>query len=103
MNAGVKKKTGARKRLLSVWLILSLITLVYLATDYLGDGSGVLGPSAVVTASVIVMAVIKVRVIFREFMEVRQAPVLLGRLTDIAVVLIGVSVLGSYFLGMAMR
>lgn len=103
MNAGVKKNTRARKRLLAVWLILSLITLVCLATDYLGDGSGVLKSSAAITASVVLMAVIKVRVIFREFMEVKDAPVLLGRLTDLAVVIIGVSVLGSYFLGMAVR
>lgn len=102
MNAGVKKNTRARKRLLAVWLI-TLITLVYLATDYLGDGSGVLKSSAAITASVVLMAVIKVRVIFREFMEVKDAPVLLGRLTDLAVVIIGVSVLGSYFLGMAVR
>lgn len=103
MNATVKKNAGAKKRLLAVWLILSLITLCYLVTDYLADGSGVLWPNTVVTATVIVMAVIKVRIVFHEFMEVRQAPVLLNRCTDIAVVIIGLSVLGSYFLGMAMR
>jgi hypothetical protein len=42
-----------------------------------------------------------VRIIFREFMEVRHAPVLLRRLTDLWVALAGVSLLGSYFLGMA--
>ncbi|GAB4972226.1 hypothetical protein MAHJHV57_51740 [Mycobacterium avium subsp. hominissuis] len=31
---------------------------------------------AVVTASVIVIALVKVRIIFREFMEVRNAPAL---------------------------
>ena len=40
--------------------------------------------------------------IIREFMEVRHAPVLLCRLTDLWVVLTGVSLLGSYFVGMAL-
>lgn len=103
MNAEAEQNAGAGKRLLVVLLILSLITLIYLVTDDLADGSAVPAPSTVVTVSVVVLAVIKVRIIFREFMEVRMAPALLGRLTDIAVVLIGVGVLGSYFLGLAMR
>ena len=56
-----------------------------------------------VTSSVIVIALIKVRIIFREFMEVRQAPVLLCRLTDAWVVLIAAALLGSYFIGTAIR
>jgi hypothetical protein len=51
--------------------------------------------------SAIVIALIKVRIIFREFMEVRHAPALLCRLTDGWVVLIGVCLLGSYFVGSA--
>ena len=47
------------------------------------------------------IALIKVRVIIREFMEVRHAPVSLCRLTDLWVVVTGVSLLGSYFVGMA--
>ena len=58
-------------------------------------------PNAAVTASAIVIALVKVRVILREFMEVRHAPVLLGRLTDLWVVFTGVSLLGCYFVGMA--
>ena len=57
--------------------------------------------NAAVTASAIVIALIKVRIIFREFMEVRHAPALLCRLTDVWVVLIGVCLLGSYFVGSA--
>ena len=95
MNAGVKK------RLLIVWLVLSSITLVYLWMDHSVDCDGVLKPSAVVTASVIVIALIKVRIIFREFMEVRHAPALLCRLTDAWVVLMAVCLLGSYFIGTA--
>jgi hypothetical protein len=53
----------------------------------------------VVTSSVIVIALVKVRIIFREFMEVRQAPALLCRLTDAWVVLMAVALLGCYFIG----
>ena len=56
-----------------------------------------------VTSSVIVIALIKVRIIFREFMEVRNAPVLLCRLTDAWVVMIGAALLGCYFIGMQLR
>jgi hypothetical protein len=93
--------TGFNRRLLVVWLVLSSITLAYLWMDHSVDRGGALRPSAVVTASAIVMASIKVRIIFREFMEVRRAPVLLCRLTDIWVLVIAVSLLASYFIGMA--
>ena len=89
------------KRLLLVWVILASLTLAYLWIDHSVDGS--LRASAVVTSGVIVIALIKVRIIFREFMEVRQAPALLCRLTDAWVILIAVSLLGSYFAGMAIR
>ncbi|MBV8347855.1 MAG: cytochrome C oxidase subunit IV family protein [Mycolicibacterium sp.] len=96
MNALIKK------RLLVVWLVLASITLVYLWVGSVDPASAV-RPSAVVTSSAIVMALIKVRIIFREFMETRHAPVLLRRLTDGWVVLMAVCLLGSYFFGMAVR
>ena len=86
------------KRLLFVWLALSAITLAQLALGSLGE-RGSLTPNAAITSSAIVIALIKVRVIIREFMEVRHAPVLLCRLTDLWVVLTGVSLLGFYFVG----
>ena len=89
------------KRLLVVWLVLASLTLSYLWIDH--SVGGTLRASVVVTSAVIVIAVIKVRIIFREFMEVRQAPALLCRLTDAWVVLIAVSLLGCYFVGMAIR
>jgi hypothetical protein len=89
------------KRLLVVWVILALLTLSYLWIDHSVDGA--LKPSALVTSSVIVIALIKVRIIFREFMEVRNAPVLLCRLTDAWVLLIAASLLGCYFIGMQIR
>lgn len=94
-------KTTFNKRLLLVWVVLALFTLSYLWIDHSLSGS--LTPSALVTSSVIVIALVKVRIIFREFMEVRQAPVLLCRLTDAWVVLIGAALLGSYFIGTAIR
>jgi Prokaryotic Cytochrome C oxidase subunit IV len=89
------------KRLLVVWLILSSFTLVYLWMGSAVDDDGMLRPSTVVTTGAIVIALIKVRIIFREFMEVRHAPVLLRRLTDAWVLIMGVCLLGSYFIGMA--
>ena len=94
-------KTKFNKRLLVVWIVLAAFTLSYLWIDHSLSGS--LTPSAMVTSSVIVIALIKVRIIFREFMEVRQAPVLLCRLTDAWVVLIAAALLGSYFIGTAIR
>jgi hypothetical protein len=89
------------KRLLLVWVILASLTLAYLWIDHSVDGSA--RSSAVVTSSVVAIALIKVRIIFREFMEVRQAPVLLCRLTDAWVIVIGASLLGCYFIGMQFR
>jgi hypothetical protein len=89
------------KRLLTVWAILTSMTLVYVWLDNSVDQNGTLKASTVVTVSAIVIALIKVRIIVREFMEVRHAPALLCRLTDGWVVLIGICLLGSYFVGSA--
>jgi hypothetical protein len=92
------------KRLLVVWVVLASLTLSYVWIDHSAAvQGGLLRPSALVTSGVIVIALIKVRIIFREFMEVRQAPALLCRLTDAWVLLIAVVLLGSYFAGMAIR
>jgi Prokaryotic Cytochrome C oxidase subunit IV len=94
--------TTFNKRLLIVWAILTTMTLVYVWLDHSVDQHGTLKASTVVTVSAIVIALIKVRIIFREFMEVRNAPALLCRLTDGWVVLIGVCLLGSCFVGSAL-
>ncbi len=86
------------KRLLYVWLALSAITLAQLALGSRGEAAS-LTPNAAITSSAVVMALIKVRFIIREFMEVRHAPALLCRLTDLWIALTGVSLLGSYFIG----
>jgi len=89
------------KRLMFVCLALSAITLAQFAVGSVGAQDSLM-PNAAITSSAIVIALIKVRVIIREFMEVRHAPALLGRLTDLWVVLTGVSLLGAYFVGMAL-
>jgi hypothetical protein len=83
-----------------VWLVLSLMTLAYIWLDHPAEDDGILRASTIVTVSAIAIALVKVRIIFREFMEVRHAPVLLRRLTDAWVLIIAASLLGSYFVGM---
>ena len=90
-----------KRRPLIVWLILSAITLAYLALDRFVDHQGTYRASSVVTTIAILLALVKARLIFQEFMQVRNAPALLYRLTDLWVVLIGVALLGSYFTGLA--
>ena len=87
------------KRLIVVWLALCAITLAQLGVGAV-DRQAELAPNAAIAASAIGIALIKVRIIFREFMEVRHAPVLLGRLTDLWLVVTGVSLLGCYFFGL---
>jgi hypothetical protein len=94
--------TTFNKRLLVVWLVLSSMTLAYVWMDSSVDDDGMLRASTVVTVSAIVIALIKVRIIFREFMEVRHAPALLSRLTDAWVLIMGACLLGSYFIGLAL-
>jgi hypothetical protein len=89
------------KRLLITWSILTVLTLIYVWMDEAVDNNGTLKASTVVTVSAIAIALIKVRIIFREFMEVRHAPVWLCRLTDGWVVLVATCLLGSYFIGSA--
>jgi hypothetical protein len=95
----VTVNAGVNRRLLAAWLVLSSITLAYAWMDHSTDHAGVLTANTAVTTSAIVLALIKVRIIFQEFMEVRHAPVLLRRLTDATVLLIAASLLGSYFIG----
>ena len=90
------------KRLAIVWLVLTALTLAYVWIDHTADDHGVLKASTAVTVSAIAIALVKVRIIFREFMEVRHAPVWLRRLTDAWVVLMAALMLGSYFIASAL-
>lgn len=91
------------RRMLFAWLALAVITVGYAALDHAADGGGAPRASALVTSSAVVLALVKVRVIFREFMEVRHAPARLSRLTDLCVVLMAVVMLGSYAIGRAVQ
>jgi phosphate/sulfate permease len=95
-------KHGSEKRLFGVWLILVTISLGYLWIDHVATRRGIPVASTVVTVSAICFALIKVRIIMREFMEVRSAPRVLRRLTDFWVLLMAVALLGVYFAGMAL-
>jgi hypothetical protein len=90
-----------KRRALITWLVLVAITLGYLALDSSADSHGAYRASEAVTTVAIGLALVKIRLIFREFMQVRNAPALLRRLTDLWVLLIGAALLGSYFTGLA--
>ncbi|CAN7414480.1 cytochrome C oxidase subunit IV family protein [Phenylobacterium sp. LjRoot219] len=87
----------SRARLPIAWFGLSAITLVsWWISVQRGQG---FEPNAGVTLSVILISAIKVRVIFREFMDVRHAPALLRYLTDAWLGLLVAALVAAYFLG----
>lgn len=90
------------KRLFVVWLALCAVTFGSFAIGSAGPRAGI-DPSAALTTSAIVIALVKVRIIFREFMEVRHAPALLRRLTDAWVWVTAASLLGTYYVGIALQ
>lgn len=92
-------ETGFNKRLLAVWIILSVITVLYLVIDRSAETHGVRTASEVASVCAIVLALVKVRIIMREFMEVREAPRLLCRLTDGLIVVMAAVLLGAYLIG----
>ena len=92
---------GSNKRLFVAWLIMVAISLVYLWIDHSATLQGNPTASTVVTMVAIGFALIKVRIIMREFMEVRGAPRVLRRLTDYWVLLMAVALFGAYFAGKA--
>jgi hypothetical protein len=89
------------KRLFGAWSILVAISLAYLWFDHEATHEGLPSASTLVTVVAICFALIKVRIIMREFMEVRSAPRVLRRLTDFWVLLMGFALLGVYFAGKA--
>jgi hypothetical protein len=89
------------RRLFVVWLALSLITALQLWLSS-NQSAGSLEPNGVITFCVVTMALVKVRFIVQEFMEVRHAPGLLRRLTDTWLVITAVALLGTYFIGGAL-
>ena len=94
-------ENGFNRRLFGVWLVLVAISLTYLGIDRAATHGGLPTASTVVTVGAICFALVKVRIIMREFMEVRTAPRLLRRLTDFWVLLMAVALLGVYLAGRA--
>jgi hypothetical protein len=95
----VTVQTPAEKRLIVSWLVLVAITVIYLWIDNTADESGVLAASTAVTVAAIGLALVKFRIIMREFMDVRHAPPPLRHLTDLMVAVIAVALLSTYVAG----
>ena len=92
---------SGRTRLFIAWLVLVAITMIYLWLDHSADETGALVASTAVTVTAIFLAIVKVRIIMREFMDVRHAPRFLRRSTDLLVIAIAIALLGSYLAGRA--
>jgi cytochrome c oxidase subunit IV len=93
---------SSTKRIATVWLALSAITLV---SWWIGSSHGRPGfrLDGTVTFAVIAIAAVKVRLIVTEFMGARQAPRLLLRLMDAWLVLLVVTLLAVYVAGTGPR
>jgi len=94
-------ETSSKKRLNVAWLVVVAITVIYLWIDHTAEVDGVPTASTAVTVSAIALALVKYRIVLREFMDVRNAPALLRRLTDLLVIVIAVSLLTTYLVGRA--
>ena len=94
-------ENGSNKRLFGAWLLLVAISLLYLWIDRAATHQGLPTANTVVTVGAICFALIKVRIIMREFMAVRTAPRVLRQLTDFWVLLMAVALLGTYLAGKA--
>lgn len=81
--------------LTGTWLVLVAITVLswWLAPGHTG---GHVEPSIPITVTVIALAVIKSRLIIRNFMEVRTAPLWLRRATDSWLAVLWTAVLVIY-------
>lgn len=84
-----------RTRTTVVWLLLVAATF---GSWLLGHGMGFSNPQHAGLA-ILLVAFIKVRYVFLEFMEVRGAPLTLRRYVGGWVILVGVAVLVAYWMG----
>ena len=93
--------SGLNRRLLAVWVLLSAITVGYVLIDRSANHHGARQASTVVTLSAVVLALVKVRIIMGEFMEVRGAPKLLRLLANLWIVIMGATMIACYLAGKA--
>jgi hypothetical protein len=94
-------RLSAERRLSVAWVVVVTITLIYLVIDGSVDDSDVMRASTVASVAAIGLALIKVRIVMREFMDVRHAPRILRTVTDALVLTMGVFLLGTYLVGRA--
>ena len=87
---------------MTAWIVVVAVTLLYLVIDRSVDDDGVLGASTFASLAAIVLALAKLRIIMREFMDVRHAPRVLRTMTDGLVIVMGACLLGTYLVGRAL-
>ena len=90
---------SAERRLVVALVVVVAVTLVYLAIDDATDDHGVVRASTVASLAAIGLALAKLRIIVREFMDVRHAPRMLRTITDALVATMGVLLVGTYLIG----
>ena len=94
-------RSSKGKRTSTAWIVLAAITVGYLFIDHTTESPTGPVSSMAVTLVAITLALVKYRVILRGFMDVRGAPPVLRRLTDLLVAVIAVALVGSYLVGRA--
>lgn len=94
-------KRSTERRLAVAWVVVVAVTLLYLVIDGSADDHGIAGASTFASVAAITFALAKMRIILREFMDVRHAPRVLRAMTDALVVVIGACLLGTYLVGRA--
>jgi hypothetical protein len=91
----------ADRRLTAAWIVVVVITSIYLVIDRSAD-DGALRASTTASVAAIALALVKLRIIMREFMDVRHAPRVLRTMTDALVIVMGACLLGTYLVGRAL-
>jgi len=94
-------RLSAERRLSVAWVVVVTITLIYLVIDGSVDDSDVMRASTVASVAAIGLALVKVRIVMRELMDVRHAPRILRTVTDALVLTMGVFLLATYLVGRA--
>ena len=92
---------SAERRLTVAWIVVVVVTLLYLLIDGWVDDNGALAASTSASVEAIALALAKLRIIMREFMDVRHAPRMLRAMTDALVIIMGLCLLGTYLVGRA--